>query len=90
MTIESEQLRIATGRLNLAQVLADSDHLTTTCRCVSPPTTAAAPDPTDAAPLGLELFDPRGTTYLATAPGDLGMARAYVAGDLGRARAPTG
>ncbi len=36
----------------------------------------------DDAPLGLELLTPRGTTYLATAPGDLGLARAYVSGDL--------
>ena len=34
------------------------------------------------APYGLHLKTPRGTTYLATAPGDLGMARAYVSGDL--------
>ncbi len=32
--------------------------------------------------LGLELLTPRGTSYLATAPGDLGLARAYVSGDL--------
>ncbi|WP_230209205.1 class I SAM-dependent methyltransferase [Nostocoides sp. HKS02] len=31
---------------------------------------------------GLHLKSPRGASYLATAPGDLGMARAYVAGDL--------
>lgn len=37
--------------------------------------------PEDAA-LGLDLKTPRGTTYLATAPGDLGLARAYVSGDL--------
>lgn len=36
----------------------------------------------DDAELGLGLLTPRGTTYLATAPGDLGLARAYVAGDL--------
>ncbi len=36
----------------------------------------------DDATLGLDLKTPRGTTYLATAPGDLGLARAYVAGDL--------
>src|SRR6202165_4343856 len=36
----------------------------------------------DDATLGLDLRTPRGTTYLATAPGDLGLARAYVAGDL--------
>lgn len=32
--------------------------------------------------LGLDLLGPRGTTYLATAPGDLGLARAYISGDL--------
>jgi cyclopropane-fatty-acyl-phospholipid synthase len=34
------------------------------------------------AELGLNLLTPRGTTYLATARGDLGLARAYVSGDL--------
>lgn len=34
------------------------------------------------AEIGLELTGPRGLAYLLTAPGDLGMARAYVAGDL--------
>ena len=34
------------------------------------------------AELGLDLRTPRGTTYLATAPGELGLARAYVSGDL--------
>jgi cyclopropane-fatty-acyl-phospholipid synthase len=34
------------------------------------------------AELGLDLCTPRGATYLATAPGELGLARAYVAGDL--------
>lgn len=37
--------------------------------------------PADAA-LGLELKTPRGTTYLATGRGDLGLGRAYIAGDL--------
>jgi cyclopropane-fatty-acyl-phospholipid synthase len=36
----------------------------------------------DDAELGLNLLTPRGTTYLATARGDLGLARAYVSGDL--------
>lgn len=31
---------------------------------------------------GVELLTPRGLTYLATAPGDLGLARAYISGDL--------
>jgi cyclopropane-fatty-acyl-phospholipid synthase len=34
------------------------------------------------APIRLTLRTPRGAAYLATAPGSLGMARAYVAGDL--------
>ncbi|ORU95573.1 cyclopropane-fatty-acyl-phospholipid synthase [Mycobacterium bohemicum] len=34
------------------------------------------------ADLGLDLRSPRGATYLATAPGELGLARAYVSGDL--------
>jgi cyclopropane-fatty-acyl-phospholipid synthase len=32
--------------------------------------------------LGFDLVTPRGTTYLATAPGELGLVRAYVAVDL--------
>ncbi|HET6210975.1 MAG TPA: class I SAM-dependent methyltransferase [Jatrophihabitans sp.] len=34
------------------------------------------------APITLELINERGLRYLATAPGDLGLARAYVSGDL--------
>ncbi|GAC58141.1 cyclopropane fatty acid synthase [Gordonia hirsuta DSM 44140 = NBRC 16056] len=34
------------------------------------------------AEFGLNLKTPRGTTYLVTAPGDLGLTRAYVSGDL--------
>jgi cyclopropane-fatty-acyl-phospholipid synthase len=37
--------------------------------------------PSDAG-ITLELLNQRGLAYLLTAPGDLGMARAYVAGDL--------
>jgi cyclopropane-fatty-acyl-phospholipid synthase len=37
--------------------------------------------PEDAA-LGVDLLTPQGTTYLVTAPGELGMARAYISGDL--------
>ena len=37
--------------------------------------------PPDAA-IGLHLRTERGLAYLMTAPGDLGMARAYVCGDL--------
>jgi cyclopropane-fatty-acyl-phospholipid synthase len=34
------------------------------------------------APIGLHLASSRGAAYLASAPGSLGMARAYVSGDL--------
>jgi cyclopropane-fatty-acyl-phospholipid synthase len=34
------------------------------------------------APFALHLRSPRGAAYLATSPGSLGMARAYVSGDL--------
>ncbi|WP_408896007.1 class I SAM-dependent methyltransferase [Nocardioides sp. R1-1] len=33
-------------------------------------------------PYGMELVSERGLSYIMTAPGDLGLARAYVAGDL--------
>ena len=41
----------------------------------------SAAGPEDAE-FGLDLRTPRGTTYLVTAPGDLGLTRAYVSGDL--------
>jgi len=41
----------------------------------------SASGPEDAE-VGLELKNERGLAYLVTAPGDLGMARAYVSGDL--------
>ncbi|HZU48822.1 MAG TPA: class I SAM-dependent methyltransferase [Mycobacterium sp.] len=66
------------GKLSLAQILAiltEGSHLKFTAYDGS----SAGPD--DAA-LGLDLLTPRGTTYLATAPGELGLARAYVSGDL--------
>ncbi|RYE79341.1 MAG: SAM-dependent methyltransferase, partial [Myxococcales bacterium] len=34
------------------------------------------------APFGFRLVNQRGLAYILTAPGDLGMARAYVSGDL--------
>ena len=36
----------------------------------------------DDAPLGMHIARPRGISYLASAPGSLGLARAYVSGDL--------
>ncbi|WP_099022607.1 class I SAM-dependent methyltransferase [Mycolicibacterium palauense] len=70
----------AGGRLSLAEILeifASGDSLP--LRFTAYDGSAAGPED---ATLGLDLLTPRGTTYLATAPGDLGLARAYVSGDL--------
>lgn len=68
------------GKLNMAEVL---EILTATGRhplkfTAYDGSTAGSDD----AELGLDLRSPRGATYLATAPGELGIARAYISGDL--------
>lgn len=71
---------MAGGKLSLAEILeifAAGDGLP--LKFTAYDGSSAGPDDAD---LGLDLLTPRGTTYLATAPGDLGLARAYVAGDL--------
>lgn len=68
------------GKLSLAEILeifAAGDGLP--LKFTAYDGSSAGPDDAD---LGLDLLTPRGTTYLATAPGDLGLARAYVSGDL--------
>jgi cyclopropane-fatty-acyl-phospholipid synthase len=80
MTTTREPDRPTTGKLNMAQVLA---IFTATGGY---PLKFTAYDGSSAgsqdAELGLKLCSPRGATYLATAPGELGIARAYVSGDL--------
>src|ERR1700739_4543653 len=80
MTTTREPQRTTSGKLTMAEILD-----------VSP---APGPQPlkftaydgsmagSDDAELGLDLRSSRGATYLATAPGELGLARAYVSGDL--------
>ena len=66
---------------------SSSPSSTGPCPCASRPTTAPALGPARRrAPA--ELATPRGVAYLATAPGDLGLARAYVTGDVARRRRP--
>lgn len=68
------------GKLSLAEILeifAAGDGLP--LKFTAYDGSSAGPDDAD---LGLDLLTPRGTTYLATAPGDLGLTRAYVSGDL--------
>lgn len=81
MTTFKEQPATSNGKLKLAEILeiftAGDDGLP--LRFTAYDGSSAGPDD---APVGLTLLTPRGTTYLATAPGDLGLARAYVSGDL--------
>jgi len=80
MTTTKEHNRARTGKLSVAEIL---EILTATGRhpmkfTAYDGSTAGSED----AVLGLDLRTPRGATYLATAPGELGLARAYVSGDL--------
>jgi cyclopropane-fatty-acyl-phospholipid synthase len=79
-TFRDNPAQAPTGRLSLAEILeifvaGGEQPLKFTAYDGS----SAGPDDAE---LGLDLRSPRGTTYLATAPGDLGLARAYVSGDL--------
>ena len=67
------------GRLSLAEVLEILAAGRRPLKFTAYDGSSAGPED---ATLGLDLLTPRGTTYLATAPGDLGLARAYVSGDL--------
>jgi cyclopropane-fatty-acyl-phospholipid synthase len=67
------------GRLSLAEVLEIFAAGRLPLKFTAYDGSSAGPHD---ATLGLDLRTPRGTTYLATAPGDLGLARAYVSGDL--------
>lgn len=67
------------GKMTLAEIFEALVGGNLTIRITAYDGSTAGPDD---APYGLDLRTPRGTTYLVTAPGDLGLARAYVAGDL--------
>ena len=67
------------GKFTLAQVLEILAGGRLPVRFTAYDGSAAGPQ---GAPFGLDLLTPRGTTYLATGRGDLGLARAYIAGDL--------
>ncbi|MGA9492888.1 MAG: class I SAM-dependent methyltransferase [Mycobacterium sp.] len=66
-------------KLSLAEILAVFFGGTDSLRFTAYDGSSAGVD--DAA-LGMDLLTPRGMTYLATAPGELGLARAYVSGDI--------
>src|SRR6201995_3377887 len=76
----NESAANTSGKLSLAEILAIFMRgATESLRFTAYDGSSAGPE--DAA-LGMDLLTPRGTTYLATAPGELGLARAYVAGDV--------
>jgi cyclopropane-fatty-acyl-phospholipid synthase len=67
------------GKMTLAEVLEVFAAGRLPLRFTAYDGSSAGPDD---APMGLDLLTPRGTTYLATAPNELGLARAYISGDL--------
>jgi cyclopropane-fatty-acyl-phospholipid synthase len=77
--LESAEGPDATGKLSLAEILEILTGGRLPMRFTAYDGSSAGPP--DAA-FGLDLKTPRGTTYLATGRGDLGLARAYIAGDL--------
>jgi cyclopropane-fatty-acyl-phospholipid synthase len=68
------------GKLSMAQIL--EVFAATSCEPLRFTAYDGSTAGSEDAELGLDLRCPRGATYLATAPGELGLARAYVSGDL--------
>ncbi len=65
--------------MKIAHAIADLLRDELTVRLTAYDGSSAGPPDAD---YGLEVATQRGLTYMLTAPGDLGMARAYVSGDL--------
>jgi cyclopropane-fatty-acyl-phospholipid synthase len=78
-TFRERTTHTSSSKMTLAQILEVFAEGQLPLRFTAYDGSSAGPDDAE---LGLDLRTPRGTTYLATAPGDLGMARAYVSGDL--------
>lgn len=67
------------GKMTLAEIFSELMGGELAVRITAYDGSSAGPPDAE---YGLNLTAPRGTTYLVTAPGDLGLARAYIAGDL--------
>jgi cyclopropane-fatty-acyl-phospholipid synthase len=88
MTAIKESATTATRKMSLAEVLAVvTGGAKQSLRFSAYDGSSAGPE---TAVLGMDLLTPRGTTYLATAPGELGLARAYVSGDIEARGVPPG
>ena len=79
MTTYKDRTSPPSGRLTLAEILEIVAAGQLPLKFSAYDGSTAGPED---APVGLDLKTPRGTTYLATSPGELGLARAYVSGDL--------
>ncbi len=79
MTTYKDRAAAPTGRLTLAEILEIVTAGEVPLKFTAYDGSTAGPED---AVVGLDLKTPRGTTYLATSPGELGLARAYVSGDL--------
>jgi cyclopropane-fatty-acyl-phospholipid synthase len=80
MTTIKETATTTAAKLSLAEILAIvTGGAKRSLRFTAYDGSSAGPE---TAVLGMDLLTPRGTTYLATAPGELGLARAYISGDI--------
>ncbi|MGL5825615.1 MAG: class I SAM-dependent methyltransferase [Nocardioides sp.] len=77
----------STARLTMAQVLESLTDQPIQFRFTAYDGSSAGPENSS---VGIHLASPRGVAYLATAPGSLGMARAYVSDDLQIRGVPAG
>ena len=78
-TTDRTSTRLTPGRLNIAEMFETLLANPAPVRFTAYDGSAYGPE--DAA-FGLDLKNERGLAFLVTAPGDLGLARAYVSGDL--------
>ena len=75
----SAGVRPADDKIPLAKIVETVTGGAMPLRFTAYDNSAAGPENS---PYALHLASPKGATYIATAPGDLGMARAYTTGDL--------
>src|SRR6201996_5871678 len=80
MTTTRDPARTSSRKLSLAEIL--EIFTATGCQPLKFTAYDGSTAGHDDAELGLDLRSPRGAPSLATAPGELGIARAYVSGDL--------
>jgi cyclopropane-fatty-acyl-phospholipid synthase len=78
-TFKEQSTRAAAGKLTLSEILEIFAVGDVPLKITAYDGSSAGPED---ATVGLNLLTPRGTTYLATGLGELGLARAYVSGDL--------